>query len=424
MAKLLRVPDRLRWFADARLGMFCHYGPYSLLGRGEWARNREGIDRAAYVALADRFTARRFDADALTGLAVQAGAKYITFTTKHHDGFCLYDSHLTDFTAIQRGPKRDLVREVVESARRRGLKISLYFSLNDWHHQPDAADAMENPEAYGKYIAFVHGQIRELLTRYGKIDIMWYDGWWPFTADGWQAKKMNAMARRLQRHILVNNRNGLPGDFGTPEQHLTPIPGRVWEACVTLNDHWGYFTHDHHWKSPRTVIDMIIRCARNGGNLLINVGPRGDGSIPPATTKILHTVGQWVRENEPSLRPGMIPPAMDWNNFCLDHWTARPGITYMHVNSWPGKTMTLCGVKGRIRRIHLLANGKAVRFRQDADRLHLLNLPPRPPNKLPVVLVFRHDGKLSSYQTAGMRVPKASHVQYDPVAPNLPAQHH
>ena len=291
---LLNDDPRLHWFRSARLGMFVHFGLYSLLGRGEWTMNRERIPRAEYEQLADRFTIERFDADALAELAVTLGARYVIFTTKHHEGFCLFDSQLTDYTSVKRGPKRDIVAEVIAACRKRGLRIALYFTLNDWHHQPDATDALEDPAAHAQFIAYVHGQIRELMSRYGHIDVMWYDGWWPFDAQGWQADAMNAMVRELQPHILFNNRNCLPGDFATPEQHMTAVPGRVWEANLTLNDNWSYHPFDQNWKSPQQVMQLLLQAARNCGNLVLNVGPRGDGSIPEQYAAVFGQIGAWL----------------------------------------------------------------------------------------------------------------------------------
>ncbi|MEI8195689.1 MAG: alpha-L-fucosidase [Phycisphaerae bacterium] len=426
------MPDRLQWFRDARVGLFCHFGLYSLLGRGEWVMNRERILPGEYEKLADRFKVRKFKADDLTGLAQDLGAKYVVLTTKHHEGFCLYDSQLTDYTAVQRGPKRDLVREVVESCRKRGLKIGLYHTLNDWHTSPDATDALEDytrrgskGATYQQFIRYVHGQIREIMSNYGRIDLMWYDGWWPFDGAGWQGQKLNAMVRKLQPQILINNRNALPGDFGTPEQHATPDPKRMFEACFTLNDNWGYSASDQRWKSPREVVDLIIHCARHNGNLLINVGPKGDGSIPPPSVKILREVGRWVKKYEEALRPGLLPrPALDWNSFYGGRVTARKGVVYLHLALWPTHgQLTINGLKGKITGVRCLASGKKLRFTQtpggfDGDRLEI-RLPKQAPDPIAAVIALEHAGKISQYLTGGMRITRVEHCQYDPVQPDL-----
>ncbi|MHB9134059.1 MAG: alpha-L-fucosidase [Armatimonadota bacterium] len=407
---------RLQWLREARLGMFVHWGLYSLLGRSEWVMNRERIPIAEYEQLADQFTAERFDADELAGLAVKLGAKYMIFTTKHHEGFCLFDSQLTDYTSVKRGPKRDFVREVVDACRRAGLRISLYFTLNDWHYQPDAVAALEDPKAYDKFIAYVHGQIRELMTNYGHIDCMWYDGWWPFDAKGWQAEAMNAMVRELQLHILFNNRNCLPGDFATPEQHMTAVLGRVWEANLTLNDSWGFTTYDTNWKSPRQVLDLLVKAAREQGNFVINVGPRGDGSIPEVFHDTFGAVGDWLRANGEAIFNTDMPD-LDWINH--GNWTVKGNTAFLHVLRWPGETLTIAGLQCQAQSARFLVGGQPIAFSQHEDILTLTGLPAAPPDPLDTVIAIEMDRTPKRYLTGGMRVPTVPHCQYDPVDPNM-----
>ncbi|HEY3415262.1 MAG TPA: alpha-L-fucosidase [Armatimonadota bacterium] len=407
---------RLAWLREARLGMFVHWGLYSILGRGEWTMNRERIPIPEYEKLVDQFTAEKFDADALAGLACEMGAKYMIFTTKHHEGFCLFDSQLTDYTSVKRGPKRDFVREVVDACRRAGLGIALYFSLNDWHHQPDATDGLENPKAYENFISYVHGQIRELLTNYGKIDTMWYDGWWPFDAKGWKAEEMNAMARALQPHILFNNRNALPGDFATPEQHVTPTPGRLWEACLTLNDNWGFAYNDENWKSPQQLLDYVLTAAQFQGNLVMNVGPRADGSIPEIYHQTFSAIGDVVRAN-PAAFLNTDYHDMDWA--CIGKFTQKGNTAFLHVLRWPGETLTIAGLECQAKSARMLASGAPVNFSQVADKLVLSGLPATAPNPLDTVIAIEMDRKPRRYLTGGMRVPNVPHCQYDPVDPNM-----
>ena len=192
------------------------------------------------------------------------------------DGFRLYDTQLSNFKS-----KRDLTAEIIAACRKRGLRIALYHSLNNWMDKPDSVDALEDKAAYEKFIANTFVRIRELVTKYNPIDTLWYDGWWPFNAEGWRGEEMNAMVRAIQPHILFNGRNGLPGDFGTPEGHVTaPTPWRPWEACITHNNSWCFHAGDHDWKRPGDLVDMLAKVAVGKGNLLFNIGPRGDGSIP------------------------------------------------------------------------------------------------------------------------------------------------
>jgi len=411
------TPDpRMDWFREARLGMFIHFGLYSLLGRGEWTMNRERIPIAEYETLADRFTIERFDAGELADLAVTLGARYVIFTTKHHEGYCLFDSALTDYTSVKRGPKRDLVREMVDACRERGLRIALYYSLNDWHHQPDAVAALEDPAAHTQYLDYIHGQIRELMSNYGTIDVMWYDGWWPFDAEGWRAEEMNAMVRELQPNILFNNRNCLAGDFATPEQHMTAVQGRVWEANLTLNDNWGYHAFDNNWKSAQQVLQLVLQAARECGNLVLNVGPRGDGAIPEPYSKVFGQVGAWVSANREAVFTTDIPQ-MDWCN--AGCWTAKGTTAYLHVLRWTGSALTLCGLQCKTLNVRFLADGSPIKFEHDGDRLVLSDLPDTPPDPLAAVIALEMDGPPRQYLTGGMRVPCVAHCQYDPVQPNL-----
>src|SRR5215475_13168039 len=235
---------RMQWWHQARFGMFIHWGLYSVLGRHERVMENEGIPVAEYGPLAKRFNPKPNAARAWAKLARQAGQKYMVMTTKHHEGFFQWDTKLTGYCAAKQGPGRDLVREYVEAARAEGLRVGFYYSLMDWHH-PDGARCATDDDARKRFVAYIHGQILELLSNYGKIDVLWYDVAWPLDADQWQSEKMNKMVFSLQPDIIVNNRNGLPGDFSTPEQRIEAAKGGVaWESCMTLNESWGYHKAD------------------------------------------------------------------------------------------------------------------------------------------------------------------------------------
>ena len=226
-----------------------------------------------YEILAKHFHPKPNAARDWARLAKRAGQKYMVMTTKHHEGFCHWDTKLTDYNATKQGPGRDLVREYVEAARAEGLRVGFYYSLMDWHH-PDGAICKTDEAARRRFVDYTHGLIRELMTNYGKIDILWYDVDWPLTAEEWESERMNEMVFELQPDIIVNNRNGLPGDFSTPEQHIQAAEaGRAWETCMTLNDSWGFNRGDDAWKTPKTIVDNLATCARGGGNYLLNIGP-------------------------------------------------------------------------------------------------------------------------------------------------------
>jgi alpha-L-fucosidase len=415
------------WFADARYGMFIHYGVYSLLGRGEWVLNKEQIPIPEYKKLANKFTAEKLDFDYLLSKARNDwGMRYATLTTKHQEGFCLFDSKLTDFKSTNSGAKRDIVAEFVKACRKHDLKISLYFSLNDLTASPDAVDALERPEeCYQQYIDYVHGQCRELLENYGKIDVLWYDGWWPFDGKGWQGEKLNAMARKIQPHILVNGRCGVPGDFDTPEQHLASSNG-MWEACMTLNNNWGFHAGDHNWKSPKDVAEMLRKVAAGCGNLLLNVGPRGDGSIPEETIQILDKVGAWLKTNgraiygsdrfEFDLR-SRGNGRSDWTHHGL--FTANGNAFYMHIHSWPGRELVLTGLECKVSGVNCLATGRKCDFSQNGGKLIVTGLPDNVEGSMPVVLEFLTTGSPCIYRTGGYKDPQVAHCHYDPVSSDM-----
>ena len=415
------------WFQDARYGLFIHYGLYSILARGEWVMNREQVPLKEYGKLAGQFTAENFDADDLVRRAKEDwGMRYAVLTTKHHDGFCLYDSDLSGFTAPKSAAKRDLVAEYVEACRKHGMKIGLYHSLNDWSASPSAVDALERgAECYHPFIEFVHGQIREIMTKYGKVDIMWYDGWWPFDGQGWKARELNAMVRELQPGILINGRCGLPGDFATPEGHIAAQKG-MWEACMCLNDSWGYHKGDNNWKAPKTVAGMLRQVSSGQGNLLLNVGPKGDGSVPEETVRILDRVGEWLKANGEAIfdtirfRLNLRQRGDERSDF-TNHgsFTATDDAFYLHATRWPGSYVRVAGVECDVKEVSLLESGQALPFEQRGTLVEVTGMPETVPGDMPVVIRFRTKQTPLIYHTAGMRVPTVPHCRYDPIASDI-----
>jgi alpha-L-fucosidase len=417
-----------KWFESARYGMFVHYGLYSMLERGEWVMNRERIAPADMRALAQRFNPERFDADALCDLAVAGGMRYVNLTTMHHEGFRLYDTELSDFNSMA-VCGRDLVEEFVTAACKRGLRISLYHSLNNWFDQPDACDALESEEAYEAFIANTFARLKELVTRFNPIDILWYDGWWPFNAERWRGEAMNEMVRQIQPHILFNGRNGLAGDFGTPEGHMSaPEPWRPWEACMTLNDHWGYHRGDQSWKGPDKVIDLLAAAAQGGGNLLLNLGPRGDGSIPERSEEIVRAVGAWLRQHGEAIYDtdrftyGLMSREGhngDWNH--NGPFTLRGCSLYQIVRHWPGSELVVAGLSAAVASVSLLTPGGDVpcAFVQAGDKVTVSGLPDAPPDPLCPVLRFDCKSVPGMELSGGMRIPKVAHPPYDPCASDI-----
>jgi alpha-L-fucosidase len=378
---------RLRWFQDARFGMFVHWGLYSQIGRHEWVMNRECIPQAAYERLADTWKPIERPARAWARLAKQAGMKYMVMTTKHHEGFCLWDTQQTDYNAVKRGPGRDLVREYVEACREFDLKIGLYYSLMDWHH-PDGALCAYDEAARQRFLAFTKGCVAELLTNYGKIDVLWYDVSRPLTSpEAWDSVAMNTLARELQPDILINNRSQLDEDFGTPEERIV-AEARAWEACMTFNGSWGYMPSAIDWHSSRAVVQMLRTVSGQCGNLLLNIGPAPDGSIPPEATEHLTPVGEWTAANGEAMYGDMANTrGMGW--MPTGGCTLKGNIAYYWVDRWPGAELTIGGLLTRAKSVTFLATGEPIRFEQEPLRLMLNGLPETNPDKTVGICVIK-----------------------------------
>ncbi|HJQ31955.1 MAG TPA: alpha-L-fucosidase [Pyrinomonadaceae bacterium] len=370
---------RMRWWHEAKFGMFIHWGLYSVYGRHEWVQEMEGIPATEYARAAKLFKPRPNAAREWAALAKRAGQRYMVMTTKHHEGFCLFDTKTTDFCAPKQGPGRDLVREYVEAARAEGLRVGFYYSLMDWHH-PDGARCERDEAARRRFVDYIHTHLRELLTNYGKIDVLWYDVSWPLDAAGWESEKMNRMVFELQPDIIVNNRNKLAGDFSTPEQQITATEvGRAWESCMTMNDSWGYHRADDAWKTPKQVVRNLITCAHDGGNYLLNIGPKPDGSVPLESVQILNAVGRWTSRNGESVYVGSerCQPRRSRNG----SFSRRGNTLYFHVHFWPGgDELAFAGLQTKVKSARLLATGTPVRFEQDEYRVRFRGLPLRAPD--------------------------------------------
>jgi alpha-L-fucosidase len=384
----------MQWWSDARFGMFIHWGVYAIPARGEWVMYQEHIPHEEYAPLAKQFTPNRYDADEWVRLAKSAGMKYMVLTSRHHDGFSLFDSQYSNFTAPKTAAKRDLLREYVEACHRGGMRVGFYYSLLDWRYPAYFRGPQKDPEGWAELVDYVHAQVRELCSNYGQLDILWYDGGWPYTAEDWRSEELNAMARSLQPDIIINNRSQTPEDFDTPEQHVSASKaGRHWEACMTLNDSWGYNEADDNWKTAKQALMYLVRCAHGGGNFLLNVGPKADGSIPKESERVLQDVGKWLDRNGGSIY-GTTRATVDGTAFGTSTGlsTVRGNTLYMHVFRWPGREITFSRIGNRVRSVHLLESGNEVKFEQRDDRVMLNGLPRRAPNDLDTVLVFELEG--------------------------------
>ena len=382
-------PKRMKWWNEARYGMFVHWGLYAHVGRNEWVQAIECIPIAEYETLADKFRPKPRAAREWARLARDGGMKYMVMTTKHHEGYCLWDTEQTDYNSVKRGPGRDLVAEYVDACREYGLKIGFYYSLMDWHH-PDGANASYDPAARRRFLDFTAGCVRELMTNYGKIDILWYDVARPFDShEGWDSLAMNQMARQLQPHLLINNRARLDEDFATPEGHVTPAEtGRGWEACMTFNDtSWGYMPSaaQDSW-TERDILKMLNRASGGCGNLLLNIGPAPDGSVPEEAVEPLKNVGRWLKKNGEAVY-GKVSPSP--GHACASGGFSRKGKTvYFWVRCWPGEEVGLGGFKTKLKSARLLTTGKQIAFEQNGPRIVLKKLPKESPDKTAGVTVI------------------------------------
>ena len=369
--------QRMRWWHAAKFGMFVHFGVYSTIERHEWVMEDEAWPIGPYTQHAVNFKPALNCPRTWAKLAKQAGMKYMVLTTKHHEGFCHFDTKLTNYCAPKQGPGRDVVREYVDAARAEGLHVGFYYSLMDWHH-PDGARCATDEAARRRFVDYTHGLIRDILTNYGKIDVLWYDVAWPLDAEGWESEKMNQMVFQLQPEIIVNNRNKLQGDFSTPEQKIVAeTNGRAWESCMTLNDSWGYQRADDNWKSSRTVIRNLIQCARDGGNYLLNIGPKPDGSIPEESVRILSEVGRWMEVNGDTIYKSDLCQVRRSN---YASFTRTGNTLYMHVHFWPGEYVAIGGLKVKVKSARLLKTGAEVKFTQDEFQTKFIDLPGKAPD--------------------------------------------
>jgi alpha-L-fucosidase len=395
---------RMKWWHEARFGMFIHWGLYAVIGQHEWAMEVEGVPVAQYQQLAKHFTPQPHAAREWAKLAKRAGQKYMVMTTKHHEGFCMFDTKLTNYCAPRQACGRDLVAEFVEAARGEGMRVGFYYSLMDWHH-PDGARCLTDEAARARFVEYTHGLIRELMTQYGKIDILWYDVDWPLNAEQWESEKMNKMVFELQPDIIVNNRNGLPGDFTTPEQHIEPAQaGRAWETCMTMNESWGYQKADKDWKSPETIVRNLATCARDAGNYLLNIGPQPDGSVPEESVRTLTEVGEWMDRNGPTIYAS---EACRADGHVYAGYTRRGNTLYMHICHWPGETpasnwleffqppsvVAIGGLRAKVKSARLFASGKPVSFEQGDEFVRFTGLPIEAPDSPITVLAIECDAE-------------------------------
>lgn len=383
----------INWFQDARFGMFIHWGLYSILGRGEWVMHNEQIPAAEYEKLAGQFNPVRFNADEWVSIAADAGQKYMVITSRHHDGFSMYNTALSGYKVTATPFKRDPLAELAAACARRGdVKLGFYSSLLDWHH-PAYRFRAESGLAWADYLEFLHGQVRELCTNFGELACLWFDGDWPhhkldesnayFAPGGsFEYERLYAMIHELQPHaVVMNNRHEkpLPGeDVQGFEQDLpgmnsagfnaTTVYDLPLEVCMTINDNWGFSRSDHNHKSVRRLVHLLARSAAAGANLLLNVGPTPEGEILPVHADRLKKVGAWLRDNGRSIygtRPGGLPPSP------VSVSTRRGGTTYLHILDYVSDSISMEAAPASDARARLVRDGTRIEYEADGARIRL-----------------------------------------------------
>lgn len=357
---------RMQWWRDARFGMFIHWGLYSIpagewkdeKNHAEWIRTTAQIPLEEYDKFQAQFNPVKFDAAEWVRFAREAGMKYITITTKHHDGFCLFDSKETDFDVMATPFKRDIMKELSDACHKEGIKICWYHSIMDWHH-PDylprrewERDRPTTSADFKRFVQHLKRQLKELLTNYGEISVLWFDGEWESTWNNTYGKEIYDYVKSLQPNIIVNNRVGVGreglegfakdgeslGDYGTPEQEIpaTGLPGIDWETCMTMNDHWGFNKFDTNFKSSSDLLQKLADIASKGGNFLLNVGPTSLGLFPPTSISRLQDIGTWMKINGEAIYGTEASPFenLTWGR-CTEKKIDGNTRLYFHVFQWP-----------------------------------------------------------------------------------------
>lgn len=399
------IRENQKWFRKAKLGLFVHWGLYAVPGRGEWEMYHERIPNEKYAEFASRFNPRDFDMDSLCSFARECGMRYMVFTTCHHEGFAMFDSKADAFNSMNCPAHRDFVAEYVESCRKHGLKVGLYYSLGDWRFGiPKESDSPEKAE---KMRELTFAQVRELMTNYGKIDILWYDGGWCYpslvtdtqedVARFWHAEELNAMVRSLQPEILINNRSGLPEDFSTPEGVSGSGKDSLCEACFTLggneNSHWGYFKNEVYKKNEYELMNLLVTALHRETNLLLNVGPDADGVIPEWQRELLLKLGSWVKRYPEAVydvhyAPGVINcNGGNGNQFCK--LAGTDDAYYGYLIDFPEKELFIPAIRGKIESVRLLGTDTELGFRQERGGIHLTGFPDQPADPLCSVLKLK-----------------------------------
>jgi alpha-L-fucosidase len=414
--------QRMKWWTDARFGMFIHWGLYSMPARHEWVKNMERMTNGQYQKYFDMFNPDLYNPREWARMAKEAGMKYVVLTAKHHEGFCLWDSNFTDYKSTNTPLGKDIIKEYVEAFRAEGLKVGFYYSLIDWHHPDYTIDRM-HPQRQdydttyarlnkgrdmNRYREYIKNQVRELLTNYGEISIIWFDFSFPGKNgkghNDWDSENLLKLARSLQPGIIVDDRLDLEDveggwDFTTPEQYKVTkwpeINGKKvpWETCQTFSGSWGYYRDETSWKSPAQLLELLIESVSKGGNLLLNVGPTARGSFDYRAQERLKAMGDWMKFNSRAIYNCTEAPA-DFTapNSTLLTYNPVTKRLYVHLLAYPMGSLTLPKMAGRVKYVQFLHDASEIKFSTEGSENQndiTLQLPVlKPPVEIPVLEVF------------------------------------
>ncbi len=411
-----KTPGNTDWFTKARFGMFIHWGLYSMPARHEWIKHYECISDEKYDKYFKYFDPDMYNPKEWAENAKKAGMKYVVVTTKHHEGFCMFDSKYTDYKCTNTPAGRDLIKELVEAFREQDIKIGFYYSLIDWHHadftidnihprrNEQGRDEINKNKDMKVYAEYMRNQVTELLTNYGKIDILWFDFSYPDSngnngkgKNDWESEKLIATVRKLQPEIIINNRADIEQDLWTPEQyqpnewlrHPETNEPVVWEACQTFSGSWGYHREEKTWKSPEQLIRMLINTVSLGGNLLMNVGPTSRGYFDERAIKALSVYEDWMKYNSRSIyNCTMADPIFMTPSDC--RLTQNKNRLYIHIYAYPYISLLMKGLAGKIDYAQFLHDGSEILFDENIDSdVVNFKLPVDKPNIIvPVIEVF------------------------------------
>jgi alpha-L-fucosidase len=417
------------WFQDAKFGIFIHWGIYAVQGVDEsWAFFNNKVSYDQYMAQLGSFTARHYDPNAWGRLFGDAGAKYAVLTAKHHDGVALWNTEANDLNVVQKTPAAaDLIGPYCEAMREHDLKVGLYFSHLDWSHPDYTAwqnphpgqafnrftfrDGDSDPEAWERFVAFRNQQVQELCTRFGKVDLLWFDGDWDFAAEIWRMKELRAQILRDQPGCVINSRMRGHGDYETPEQGIPILaPEGPWEFCVTMNDNWGYQPQDRNYKSSHELIQMLCECAGMGGNMLLDVGPMENGMIPEPQEQRLREIGTWLRGNGEGIygtRAGL-----PFGHFHGPSTRSGDGsVLYLFLFGGIKGSAGVKGIRNGIRSVEILSTGERVEFRKiggaawnDIPGILWMSEPKESFDEPVTVIKVTLEGELSLYRGRGEHI--------------------